>query len=64
MDTSLYGLPQGSAFVTKGKNTYQALPAILNQEKDYTSAVFHGDGKSFWNRDEIYKEFGIDYFIH
>ncbi|HLR73553.1 MAG TPA: LTA synthase family protein [Pseudogracilibacillus sp.] len=64
MDTSLYGLPQGSAFVTKGKNTYQALPSILNQKGDYNSSVFHGDGKSFWNRDEIYKEFGIDYFFH
>src|SRR5690625_1430067 len=64
VDNSLYGLPQGSAFVTKGKNTYQALPAILKQEQGYTSAVLHGDGKSFWNRDEIYKQFGIDYFIH
>lgn len=64
MDTSLYGLPQGSAFVTKGKNTYQALPSILEQEQGYTSAVFHGDGKLFWNRDEIYKQFGIDYFFH
>src|SRR5690625_620095 len=63
MDNSLYGLPQGSAFVTKGKNTYQALPAILNQRAGYKSAVFHGDNKSFWNRDEIYKEFGIDYFF-
>lgn len=62
-DNSLYGLPQGSAFVTKGKNTYQALPAILKQEQGYTSAVFHGDSKSFWNRDEIYKQFGIDYFF-
>ena len=63
MDNSLYGLPQGAAFVTKSNNTYQALPAILNQEQDYTSAVLHGDGKSFWNRDEVYKEFGIDYFF-
>lgn len=63
VDNSLYGLPQGSAFVTKGKNTYQALPAILKYHGDYTSAVFHGDAKSFWNRDEIYKEFGIDYFF-
>lgn len=63
MDNSLYGLPQGSAFVTKGKNTYQALPAILGQEQGYTSAVLHGDGKSFWNRDEIYKELGVDYFF-
>lgn len=63
MDTSLYGLPQGSAFVTKGKNTYQALPTILNQKQDYKSSVFHGDYKSFWNRDTVYKEFGIDYFF-
>src|SRR5699024_6988987 len=64
VDTSLYGLPQGAAFVTKGKNTYQALPAVLGQAANYNSSVFHGDGKSFWNRDEIYKEFGVDYFFH
>lgn len=64
VDNSLYGLPQGSAFVTKGKNTYQALPAILKQEQNYKNAILHGDGKSFWNRDEIYKQFAIDYFIH
>src|SRR5690625_113224 len=63
VDNSLYGLPQGSAFVTKGTNTYQALPAILGQSQDYTSAVFHGDVKTFWNRDEIYKQFAIDHFF-
>ncbi|HLR67413.1 LTA synthase family protein [Virgibacillus alimentarius] len=62
MDTSLYGLPQGAAFVTKGNNTYQALPAILKQQQGYQSQVFHGDNKTFWNRDEVYKEFGIDEF--
>src|SRR5690625_1338372 len=63
LDTSLYGLPQGAAFVTKGTNTYQALPAILGQKQGYTSAVFHGDSKSFWNRDEIYKQFAINHFF-
>lgn len=63
MDNSLYGLPQGAAFVTKGRNTYQALPAILNQEQGYTTSVFHGDYKSFWNRDEVYKEFGVDEYF-
>src|SRR5699024_4450880 len=63
MDNSIYGLPQGSAFSMKGNNTYQALPAILGQREGYTSAVFHGDNKSFWNRDEIYKEFGVDEFF-
>ncbi|WP_205317631.1 LTA synthase family protein [Oceanobacillus zhaokaii] len=64
MDNSLYGLPQGSAFSTKGNNTYQALPAILGQQQGYTSGIFHGDGKSFWNRDEVYKSFGVDEFYH
>ncbi|GGB42135.1 lipoteichoic acid synthase 1 [Lentibacillus populi] len=63
LDNSIYGLPQGAAFVTKGKNTYQALPAILDQQQGYTSAVLHGDKRSFWNRDEIYKQFGIDKFF-
>src|SRR5690625_1169033 len=63
VDNSLYGLPQGSAYVTKGTNTYQALPAILGQSQDYTSAVFHGDVKTFWNRDEIYKQFAIHHFF-
>lgn len=63
MDNSLYGLPQGAAFMTKGRNTYHALPAILNQKGGYTSAVFHGNGGGFWNRQEIYKSFGYDYFF-
>ncbi|WP_318279576.1 LTA synthase family protein [Lentibacillus cibarius] len=62
LDNSLYGLPQGAAFVTKGTNTYQALPAILDQKQDYTSAVFHGDDRSFWNRNQIYKYLGVDKF--
>lgn len=62
LENSLYGLPQGSAFVTKGMNTYQAAPAILGQN-GYTSAVFHGNSGSFWNRNEIYKSFGYDKFF-
>ena len=42
LENSLYGLPQGSAFTTKGQNTYQAAPAILGHQ-GYTSAVFHGN---------------------
>ncbi len=33
MDNSIFGLPEGSAFVTKGENTYQSLPAILDQKE-------------------------------
>ncbi|MHB7941098.1 polyglycerol-phosphate lipoteichoic acid synthase LtaS [Staphylococcus capitis] len=62
MDNSLYGLPQGSAYSLKGDNTYQSLPAILDQKEGYTSNVMHGDYKTFWNRDQVYKHFGIDKF--
>lgn len=62
IENSLYGLAQGAAFTTKGLNTYHAAPAIL-KEYGYTSAVFHGNSGSFWNRNEIYKSFGYDYFF-
>ncbi|MEX3715345.1 LTA synthase family protein [Cytobacillus horneckiae] len=61
LENSLYGLPQGSAFTMKGMNTYQAAPAILKNH-GYTSAVFHGNSGTFWNRNEIYKAFGYDRF--
>ncbi|MFJ7973461.1 LTA synthase family protein [Psychrobacillus sp. NPDC096389] len=62
LENSLFGLPQGSAYITKGQNTYQAAPAIL-KENGYASAVFHGNSGSFWNRNEIYKAFGYDHFF-
>ncbi|WP_442598804.1 LTA synthase family protein [Neobacillus sp. D3-1R] len=62
LENSLFGLPQGSAFTTKGMNTYQAAPGILGQH-GYSSAVFHGNSGSFWNRNEIYKSFGYNHFF-
>ncbi|MBM7654576.1 LTA synthase family protein [Neobacillus cucumis] len=62
LENSLYGLSQGSAFMLKGLNTYQAAPAILGQH-GYSSAVFHGNSGSFWNRNQIYKSFGYDMFF-
>ncbi len=62
LENSLFGLPQGSAFMTKSLNTYQAAPAILGQQ-GYTSAVFHGNSGSFWNRNEMYKSLGYNSFF-
>ncbi|MFP3123909.1 LTA synthase family protein [Ectobacillus funiculus] len=62
LENSLFGLPQGSVFSTKAQNTFQAAPAILGQQ-GYTSAVFHGNYRTFWNRDQIYKSFGFDHFF-
>ncbi|MFT8743389.1 LTA synthase family protein [Lentilactobacillus hilgardii] len=64
LETSTYGLPQGSLFAQLGSdNTFQAAPAILKQRRDYTSAVFHGNVASFWNRNNVYKEMGYQYFF-
>ena len=31
--------------------------------KGYTTAVFHGNVGSFWNRDHVYKNLGYQYFL-
>lgn len=61
MENSLYPLGQGAVFVNKAQNTYQATPAILGQQ-GYLSAVFHGNYKTFWNRNVMYKALGYDQF--
>ena len=64
LDNSLFGLPQGSAFTQIGAdNTFQSAPAILGETFGYTSAVFHGNVGSFWDRDNVYKSFDYDYFF-
>ncbi|GGE37315.1 lipoteichoic acid synthase 2 [Pullulanibacillus camelliae] len=62
MENSLFPLPQGSVFYLNAQNTYQATPALLKSH-GYTSAVFHGNSKTFWNRDVMYQSLGIDKFF-
>ncbi|MGD6964683.1 LTA synthase family protein [Fictibacillus phosphorivorans] len=61
IDNSLYPLPRGAVFQTHPLNEYNAMPEIL-KSSGYYSAVFHGNNKSFWNRDVIYKTMGYDKF--
>lgn len=62
-ENSLYGLSTGSAMTKYGSsNTFEAIPAILGQQ-GYTSAAFHGDVPTFWNRNNTYKSFGYNYFF-
>lgn len=64
LETSTYGLSTGSLFSQLGSdNTFQAAPAILNQRSGYSSAVFHGNVASFWNRNNTYKNMGYQYFF-
>ncbi|MEG0294711.1 LTA synthase family protein [Enterococcus sp.] len=64
LETSLFGLNQGAFFAQLGgKNTFEAAPHILAQEAGYSSAVFHGNSKTFWNRNETYTHFGYENFF-
>ncbi|WP_283679441.1 LTA synthase family protein [Lentilactobacillus sp. Marseille-Q4993] len=64
LETSTFGLPQGSLFAQLGSdNTFQAAPAIFKQRAGYTSAVFHGNIASFWNRNNVYKNMGYQNFF-
>ncbi|MHC8521104.1 LTA synthase family protein [Rossellomorea sp. H39__3] len=62
MDNSLYPMAQGSVYVSKAQNTFHSAPAILKKD-DYVSAVFHGNYKTFWNRNVMYKSLGYDKFF-
>ncbi|MDM8213020.1 LTA synthase family protein [Enterococcus hirae] len=64
LENSLFGLDQGSLFAQLGgKNTFQAVPDILSQTAGYTTAAFHGNAGTFWNRNETYKHLGYQYFF-
>ncbi|MCY7142915.1 LTA synthase family protein [Streptococcus gordonii] len=64
IETGLFGLNQGSFMVNYGgTNTQQAAPFILSKNGGYTSAVFHGNAGSFWNRNTAYKQWGYNYFF-
>ena len=64
IETGLFGLNQGSFMVNYGgTNTQQAAPFILSKNGYNSSAVFHGNAGSFWNRNTAYKQWGYTYFF-
>lgn len=64
IETGLFGLNQGSFMVNYGgTNTQQAAPFILSKNGYNSSAVFHGNAGSFWNRNTAYKQWGYSYFF-
>lgn len=64
IETGLFGLNQGSFMVNYGgTNTQQAAPFILSKNGYNSSAVFHGNTGSFWNRNTAYKQWGYNYFF-
>ena len=64
IETGLFGLNQGSFMVNYGgTNTQQAAPFILSKNGYNSSAVFHRNAGSFWNRNTAYKQWGYNYFF-
>lgn len=61
MENSLYPLPSGAVYFTHSSNTFHSTPQILG-EKDYTTAVFHANDGTFWNRNAMYESLEIDHF--
>lgn len=62
VENSLYPLGRGAVFFTHSQNEYNAVPEIIG-ENGYSSAVFHANNKSFWNRDVMYDSLGYDQFF-
>ncbi|GAF12620.1 lipoteichoic acid primase LtaP [Bacillus sp. JCM 19045] len=63
LDTGFYPLSSGSAFVRRYTNTYESIPQLLENHGDYTSAAFHANDASFWNRELMYEALGYDLFF-
>lgn len=63
IENSLFGLSRGSAFSQLGGiNTFQGAPSIM-KNNGYTTAAFHSNTGTFWNRNNTYRNLGYDYFF-
>ncbi len=62
VDNSLYPLPSGAVYFTHSTNEFNATPKLLKNH-GYYSASLHANDKSFWNRDNMYKNLGYDRFF-
>ncbi|MGL4819844.1 MAG: LTA synthase family protein, partial [Bacilli bacterium] len=61
-DHSMYPLDRGSVFFTHATNEWRGVPEIV-KEKGYSTAVFHANNASFWNRDIVYPNVGYDRYF-
>ena len=61
-NNSLYPSMDEPTYIQYADNTFYRLPWIL-RDNGYTSWVFHGYEKEFWNRDKAYVNQGFQRFI-
>ncbi|TJX12915.1 LTA synthase family protein [Tissierella creatinini] len=60
---SLYPSTSSATYLEYGDNTYYGLPMLLKVQ-GYTAWAFHGYDKDYWNRNNIYDNFGFERFIN
>lgn len=57
--TSLYPMENGMSYSRYYTNTYDDIFTMF-KNKGYTTSYMHGNYGFFWNRENVYKEFGVD----
>lgn len=61
-NTSFYPLKDAAAFVKYGRDDFSSLPKELKQ-LNYSSNVYHGYNRSFWNRETALESLGYEKFF-
>lgn len=60
-NTSLMPANSGTVFVSYWDREYVTIPKLLKEQGYYTFSM-HGNNCTFWNRNNVHKEFGYDRF--
>lgn len=60
-NTSLMPANSGTVFISYWDREYITIPKLL-KEKGYYTFSMHGNNCTFWNRNNVHKEFGYDNF--
>ncbi|MFB1082814.1 LTA synthase family protein [Jeotgalibacillus sp. JSM ZJ347] len=61
LNTSFYPMKAGSVYTRYPDHSYDSLPEKM-EAAGYETAAFHAFERTFWNRDEVYDNFGFDNF--
>lgn len=60
-NTSLMPANSGTVFISYWDREYVTIPKLLKEQGYYTFSM-HGNNCTFWNRNNVHKEFGYDNF--
>ncbi|KIL51269.1 hypothetical protein KP77_07810 [Jeotgalibacillus alimentarius] len=61
LNTSFYPMKAGSVYTRYPDHSYDSLPEKM-EAAGYETAAFHAFERTFWNRDDVYENFGFDHF--